>query len=69
MVKVLALFTVETFGVVCTFTATVHHVGALLHSVQGQTARGVTVARARTTHNHIVDGVVILFLDFLPVNQ
>lgn len=66
MVKVFALFTVETFGVVRAFTTAVHHVRALFYSVQRQTARSVAVARARTAHNHVVDGVVILFLDFLP---
>jgi hypothetical protein len=66
VVEIFTLLAIETLGVVSTFAATMNHVRPLVYTRQGQTARSVTVTRARTSHHHVINGVVVLVLDLLP---
>lgn len=60
--EVLALFTIETLGVVRTLATTVDHVDFVQHTVQWETTGRVTGARARSTHDHIRNGIIVFFL-------
>ena len=62
MVEVLTSLAVEALGVVGALAPPMHHVGAVRHPGQGETAGGVSVAGARASHHHLVDAVVVLFL-------
>lgn len=66
VVEVLALLAVEALRVVRALAAAVHHVRARLDPFEGQAAGRVTVARARASDHHVVDGVVVFLLNFLP---
>lgn len=71
VVKVFALFAIETLGVVRALAAAVDHVGRVrvrVHARKRQAAGRVTVTGARTAHHHVVHGVVVLFLDLLSVS-
>ena len=69
VVEILALLAVESLGVVRALAPSVHHVRPLVDGRQGQAARGVAVTRAGPSNHHVVDGVVVLVLDLLPVNK
>lgn len=67
VVKVFAVFTVKAFRVVRAFASTVHHVVLRVESFQRQTTRSVSIARARSAHNHVGDGVIIFLLDLRTI--
>ena len=65
--KVLTLFTVTAFGVVIALALTVNHLVFVRHTVQWKTSGSVTVARARATNGHVLDGIVVFLADFRTV--
>ena len=66
MVEIFTLLAIETFGVVGTLATTVNHVRPLVYTRQRQTTRSMAVTRAGTSHHHVINGVVVLVLDFFP---
>lgn len=67
--EVLALLAVATLGVVGTVASSVDHVIFVSDTVERKTMRSVTVARAGTSDNHLLDGVVVLLTDLATVVQ
>lgn len=70
--KVLALFAVQTLGVVRTLATSMHHLApgvGELQIVQRQAAVSVTIARARTSDDHLGNRVVIFLPDLLAIVQ
>jgi len=63
--KVIAVLAVETLGVVGALALAVHHIRPGQHVGQRQTSGRVSITRARATHHHVVNGVVVLFLQKL----
>lgn len=66
MVEIFTLLAIETLGVVGTLATTVNHVRPLVYTRQRQTTRSMAVTRAGTSHHHVINGVVVLVLDFFP---
>lgn len=65
LVEVFALLTIETFGVMRAFAATVNHVwNGFLAGISFTTA-GVAIAGTAASDHHIIYGVIILFFDLL----
>lgn len=62
VVKILAFFAVQSFGIVRALAASVHHVNLVLDSLQRQTVRRVAIAGARSANHHIRNGIVVFFL-------
>lgn len=67
VVEILAFLAVAALGVMGTLALAMHHVLLVGHAVEGQAARGVTVARARATYHHVLDGIVVLLANLRPV--
>lgn len=67
--EVFALLAIATLGVVGAIASAVYHVLFVIDTVERKTVRSVTVARAGTSDNHLLDGVVVLFADLAAVVQ
>lgn len=65
MVEVVALFAVETFGVMGAFAPAVDHIGNGLLSGLCNASASVSIAGTATSDHHIVDGIVVLFFDLI----
>lgn len=64
VVEILALLAVQAFSVVLTLAFAVDHVSPMDPLVlQRNAPRSVSVARAGSSHHHVVDGVVVLLLN------
>lgn len=69
IVEVLTLFTVESLGVVGALAAAVHHPRLVLHAGQGQAAGGMAVAGAGPPHYHVIDGIIVFFLQVVATGK
>jgi hypothetical protein len=64
VVEILAFFAVHAFCVVLTIAFTIDHVSPVhLLVIQWNAPRSMTIAGTRTPDNHVIDGIIILFVD------
>lgn len=67
--EVFALLAVQTLRIMRTLAPSVHHVDSVPYSLQRKTSRCVSIARTRSSHDHVRNGVVVLLLNLLAIVQ
>lgn len=66
MIEVPATFAVESFSVMITHTAAMNHaVSSSWCSINWSTFRGMTIAEAVATDNHVIKGIVVLVFNLI----